>query len=128
METLLPSGPLLAGFLFASFVLAVTPGPGVLYIVTRTVAEGRASGLASVAGVAMGNLANAIGASVGIAAIFAVSALAFTIVKYAGAAYLIYLGIKALRAPTAAATSPATRLPGRRCNRPGSRSSSTPAR
>jgi threonine/homoserine/homoserine lactone efflux protein len=107
MQTLLPSGPLLAGFLFASFVLAVTPGPGVLYIVTRTVAEGRASGLASVAGVAMGNLANAIGASVGIAAIFAVSALAFTIVKYAGAAYLIYLGIKALRAPTAAATSPA---------------------
>lgn len=105
MDTFLPSGPLFAGFLFASFVLAVTPGPGVLYIVTRTIAEGRASGLASVAGVALGNLANAIGASIGIAAIFAVSAVAFMVVKYAGAAYLIYLGIKALRAPAAASAS-----------------------
>ncbi len=99
MNELLPSAPLFAGFLVASFVLAVTPGPGVLYIVTRSIAEGRASGLASVAGVALGNLANAIGASIGIAAIFAVSSLAFSVVKYAGAGYLVYLGIQALRAP-----------------------------
>ena len=99
MNTLLPSGPLLTGFLVASFVLAVTPGPGVLYVVSRSLAEGRTSGLASVAGVALGNLINVIGASVGIAAIFAVSALAFSVVKFAGAAYLIYLGVQALRRP-----------------------------
>lgn len=90
--------PMLAAFLVASLVLAVTPGPAVVYIVTRTIAQGRRAGLASVAGVALGNLGNAIGASLGLAALFAVSALAFSMVKYAGAAYLIYLGIKALRA------------------------------
>ncbi|HEV2610348.1 MAG TPA: LysE family translocator [Noviherbaspirillum sp.] len=90
--------PMLAAFLVASLVLAVTPGPAVVYIVTRTIAQGRRAGLASVAGVALGNLGNAIGASLGLAALFAVSSLAFSIVKYAGAAYLIYLGVKALRA------------------------------
>jgi len=101
MTEALPAGLSLAGFLLASFVLAVTPGPGVLYIVTRSIAEGRAAGIASVAGVALGNLANAIGASIGLAALFAVSQVAFTVVKYAGAAYLVYLGIQALRTPAA---------------------------
>jgi threonine/homoserine/homoserine lactone efflux protein len=105
MEHVLPSWPLLTAFLAASFVLAVTPGPGVLYIVTRSVSQGRASGLASVAGVALGNLGNAAGASVGLAALFAVSALAFTVVKIAGAIYLIYLGVQALRAPVAVAAT-----------------------
>jgi threonine/homoserine/homoserine lactone efflux protein len=99
----LVSGPMLAAFLAASFVLAVTPGPGVVYIVARTLAQGRGAGLASVAGVAAGNLCNAVGAALGLAALFAVSSLAFSIVKYAGAAYLIYLGIKALRHPAAIA-------------------------
>jgi threonine/homoserine/homoserine lactone efflux protein len=94
-------------FLVASFVLAVTPGPGVFYIVARSVTQGRLSGLASVAGVALGNLGNAIGASLGLAAIFAVSSLAFTVVKYAGALYLVYLGVQALRAPSVATTSDA---------------------
>jgi threonine/homoserine/homoserine lactone efflux protein len=93
------SWPLLATFALASFVLAATPGPGVLYIVTRTLAQGRRAGLASVFGVALGNLGNALAASIGLAALMAVSTLAFTIVKFAGAAYLIYLGIKALRTP-----------------------------
>ena len=99
MDALLPSLPLLSAFLAASFVLAVTPGPGVFYIVARSVTQGRLSGLASVAGVALGNLGNAIGASLGLAALFAISSLAFTIVKYAGALYLIWLGAQALRAP-----------------------------
>jgi threonine/homoserine/homoserine lactone efflux protein len=103
MLELLPSWPLLSAFLAASFVLAVTPGPGVFYIVTRSLMQGRGAGLASVAGVALGNLGNAIGACIGLAALFAVSALAFTLVKYAGAAYLIYLGWQALRAPAARA-------------------------
>jgi len=95
----LVAGPMLAAFLAASFVLAVTPGPGVVYIVARTLAQGRGAGLASVAGVAAGNLCNALGAALGLAALFAVSSLAFSVVKYAGAAYLVYLGIKALRRP-----------------------------
>ena len=99
MSEWLPGGPLLAAFFFASIVLAVTPGPGVFYIVTRTLAQGRHAGLATIAGVALGNLANAIGAAIGLAALFAISSLAFTVVKYAGAAYLIYLGIKSLHAP-----------------------------
>jgi threonine/homoserine/homoserine lactone efflux protein len=106
------SWPTLAAFLAASLVLAITPGPGVLYIVTRTLAQGRRAGLASVGGVALGNLGNAIGASLGLAALFAVSSMAFTLVKLAGAAYLAWLGIQALRArPLAAAQRPTT-LPG----------------
>ncbi|MGL5003428.1 MAG: LysE family translocator [Casimicrobium sp.] len=100
MFELLPPLHLLSAFFVASLVLAVTPGPGVLYIVARSMAQGRSSGLASVAGVALGNFGNAIAASFGLAALFAVSSIAFTIVKYAGAAYLIYLGIQALRAAT----------------------------
>jgi len=84
-------------FLAASLVLAVTPGPGVIYIVTRTLAQGRIAGASSVAGVACGNMLNAVGAAVGLAALFAVSSLAFTVVKFAGAAYLVWLGVKMLR-------------------------------
>jgi threonine/homoserine/homoserine lactone efflux protein len=93
----LPDWPLLATFLIASIILAVTPGPGVVYIVTRSMLQGRQSGLASVAGVAFGNFGNALAASLGLAALFAASSAAFTIVKYLGAAYLIYLGIQAIR-------------------------------
>ncbi|HEX3356115.1 MAG TPA: LysE family translocator [Tepidisphaeraceae bacterium] len=91
-----PSRPYFIAFLAASFVLAVTPGPGVLYIVTRSLAQGRRAGLASVAGVAFGNLSNAIAAAVGLGAWFAISSVAFTVVKYAGAAYLVYLGLSML--------------------------------
>ena len=106
MHDLLPPWPLLSAFLVASLILAVTPGPAVFYIVTRSVAQGRRSGLASVAGVALGNLGNAAGASLGLAALFAISSLAFTVVKYAGALYLIYLGIQALRTPASSEGSP----------------------
>src|SRR5688572_1551794 len=106
MADLLPSWPLLTAFLAASLVLAVTPGPGVLYIVTRSLVQGKRSGLASVAGVALGNLGNAIGASAGLAVLFAASSPAFLAVKYAGAYYLIYLGVRALRAPPAADVAP----------------------
>src|SRR5271155_1602925 len=117
---LFPSWPLLSAFLVASFILAVTPGPGVFYIVTRSAASGRRHGLASVAGVAIGNLANAIGASAGLAALFSVSTVAFTVVKYAGALYLAYLGVQALRgADTARAQQRATPAPLRRVFRDG---------
>ena len=95
---MLPDTPLLLAFVYASLVLALTPGPAVVYIVARTLAQGRACGLASVLGVALGNLANAVGAALGLAALFAVSSVAFTVVKWAGAAYLVYLGIRMWRA------------------------------
>ncbi len=98
MNDLLPSLHLLATFVVASAILAVTPGPGVLYIVTRSLTQGRTSGYASVAGVALGNLCNAIGASLGLAALFDLSSAAFTMVKFAGALYLIHLGVQSLRA------------------------------
>ena len=101
---MLPDTPLLLAFVGASLVLALTPGPAVVYIIARTVAQGRASGLASVLGVALGNLGNAIGAALGLAALFAVSSAAFTVVKWAGAAYLVWLGIRLWRTPSAANT------------------------
>jgi threonine/homoserine/homoserine lactone efflux protein len=106
MTNLFPSWPLFSAFLLASIVLAVTPGPGVFYIVTRSLVQGRRSGLVSVAAVALGNLGNALAASVGLAALFAVSSAAFTVIKYAGACYLVYLGVQMLRASSA--DNPAT--------------------
>jgi threonine/homoserine/homoserine lactone efflux protein len=103
---ILPDGSSLIAFVVASVVLAVTPGPAVFYIVTRSLSQGRRAGLASVGGVALGNLGNSIGASVGLAALFAISSLAFWVVKYAGAAYLIYLGVKALRQPSGTLEAP----------------------
>jgi threonine/homoserine/homoserine lactone efflux protein len=99
MSSILPTAPVLAAFVMASLILAVTPGPGVFYIVTRSLAQGSRSGLASVAGVALGNFGNAIGAAIGLAALFAISSVAFSTVKYAGAAYLVYLGVRAWCAP-----------------------------
>src|ERR1700741_4375667 len=103
MGDLLPPLPLFTAFVVASIILAGTPGPAVFYIVTRSVTHGRLSGLASVAGGALGNLGNAIGASLGLAAPFAGSGVAFPVVKYVGAAYLIWLGVQALRAQPVAA-------------------------
>lgn len=104
MTDLLPPWPLLSAFLLASLVLAVTPGPGVFYIVTRSLMQGRLIGLASVAGVAFGNLGNVFAASIGLAALFAISSIIFAIAKYTGALYLVYLGIHALCAPRAEAS------------------------
>ncbi|MBA4118911.1 MAG: LysE family translocator [Candidatus Puniceispirillum sp.] len=89
--------PPMVAFLVASVVLAVTPGAGVLFIVTRTLDQGRVAGLTSVLGVALGNFGNAVGASLGLAAIFAISPTAFLVVKYLGAGYLVYMGVRALR-------------------------------
>ena len=111
MSDLLPAWPLGVTFLLASLVLAITPGPGVFYIVTRSVTQGRRLGLASVAGVALGNLGNALGASCGLAALFAVASWAYSGIKYAGAAYLIYLGINMLRTAVPPDASAGPQLP-----------------
>lgn len=119
MLELLPPWPLFAAFVAAAFVLAVTPGPGVVYIVARSIAQGRRSGLASVLGVALGNFGNATGAALGLGALFAVSSTAFMVVKYAGAAYLIYLGVQALRAGHRSETVDVGRMPAIRVLRDG---------
>ncbi|HEY2675841.1 MAG TPA: LysE family translocator [Steroidobacteraceae bacterium] len=93
-------------FVMAAFMLAITPGPGVLYVVTRTLRQGRKAGLASVFGVALGNLSNAAAASLGLAALLAASASAFTLVKLAGAAYLIFLGLRTFFAKPGDAAAP----------------------
>jgi threonine/homoserine/homoserine lactone efflux protein len=101
IESLIMSGEF-ATFLVASLLLAITPGPGVIYILTRTLGQGRTAGLASVCGIALGNLANAAVASLGLAVVIAASAAAFTIVKLSGAAYLVFLGVQTLISQPAA--------------------------
>lgn len=86
-------------FLSAAFLLAVTPGPGIFYVLTRSLKGGRGEGYASSFGTAIGGMFHVIAAALGLSAILSTSALAFTIVKYAGAAYLIYLGIRTILAP-----------------------------
>jgi threonine/homoserine/homoserine lactone efflux protein len=89
-----PSG--LGLFVLAALVLAVTPGPAVMYIVARSVSQGRAGGVVSCLGVAVGGLVHVLGAALGLSAVLATSALAFATVKYAGAAYLVWLGMRKL--------------------------------
>lgn len=83
-------------FLVAAIVLAITPGPGIAYVVARTVAGGRAEGLASCIGTGLGGLLHVFAAAVGLSLLIAQSALLFNLVKYLGAAYLVYLGIRML--------------------------------
>ena len=86
----------LIAFFFAALVLAVTPGPGIAYVVARTVAGGRAEGLASCFGTGLGGMLHVVAAALGLSLLVAESAVAFAIVKYIGAAYLIYLGVRLL--------------------------------
>jgi threonine/homoserine/homoserine lactone efflux protein len=83
-------------FVAASLVLVVVPGPAVFYIVTRSVDQGRPAGFASVLGVGVGGLVHATFAALGLSAILASSATAFSVVKWLGVAYLIWLGIQRL--------------------------------
>jgi len=89
-------------FLVAATLLAVTPGPGLAYVIARSVAGGRAVGLASCLGTAAGGLVHVAAAALGVSVLIAQSALAFSVVKYMGAAFLVYLGVRMLwqRAPS----------------------------
>lgn len=92
----MPALPTVAFFLLASLGLLLVPGPSVLYITTRSAAQGRRAGLASVGGVELASLTHAAAAAIGLSAVLLTSALAFSVVKYLGAAYLIYLGVRTL--------------------------------
>lgn len=85
----------LSTFLLSSFLLWITPGTDTMYILARSISQGRQAGLISVLGISSGILIHTVFAAVGLSAILATSAWAFTIIKIAGAAYLIYLGLQA---------------------------------
>ncbi len=83
-------------FLVAAIILAITPGPGMAYVVARTVAGGRKEGLASCLGTGLGGMLHVLAAALGLSLLVAQSAMAFSVVKYIGAAYLVYLGLRLL--------------------------------
>lgn len=84
-------------FFTAAVVLNVSPGPDLIYILSRTIAQGTKVGLASAAGVCSGAVVHVLAAAFGLSALLAASAAAFAVVKYVGAGYLLYLGVQALR-------------------------------
>jgi len=86
----------LLGFVTAALVVLVTPGPGVLYTIARSLSQGQQAGLVSVLGLSVGALVHVIAATVGLSAVLLASAAAFDLIKLLGAAYLIYLGLQAL--------------------------------
>lgn len=87
---------LLLGFLAAALVVLLLPGPGVVYVVARSITQGRRAGFVSVLGLSAGALVHVAAATAGLSIILLTSALAFEIVKAVGAAYLIYLGVRML--------------------------------
>jgi len=91
-----PSVSQLELFAVASIALLLIPGPAVLYVVTQSAEQGRSAGLASVAGIHIGTLVHIVAAAVGLSALILASAVAFSAVKFAGAAYLVYLGVRKL--------------------------------
>jgi len=96
----------LSAFLLAAIVLAITPGPGIAYVVARTVVGGRAEGVASTLGTAIGGLLHVAAAAFGLSLLIAQSAFAFSLLKYVGAAYLVYLGVRLLMRKDPAAAAP----------------------
>ncbi len=102
---ILPEPSILALFFVAALVILITPGPAVLYLVARSIDQGRLAGIVSTLGVAAGTLFHIAAATAGVSALLLSSALAFSVLKYLGAAYLIYLGIKKFLIPDEIETS-----------------------
>jgi threonine/homoserine/homoserine lactone efflux protein len=106
----MPSPATLALFVVAALALLLIPGPVVLYTIARSISQGRRAGLISVLGAGLGNMTHVLAATLGLSALIASSALAFSVVKYAGAVYLVYLGVRTLvarnEATSAAAVAP----------------------
>jgi threonine/homoserine/homoserine lactone efflux protein len=107
----LPDLASLGLFVAAALVLLITPGPAVLYIVARSIDQGRRAGLVSMLGVHAGTLVHVAAAAAGLSALLAASAMAFSVVKYLGAAYLVFLGVRRLldRTTTVASGRPERR-------------------
>jgi threonine/homoserine/homoserine lactone efflux protein len=93
----MPAASTLLLFAGASLALLAVPGPAVIYVVTRSLDQGRAAGIVSMLGVETGTFAYALAAAAGLTGLIAASEVGFTVVRYAGAAYLIYLGVRKWR-------------------------------
>lgn len=94
----MPTLSTLTLFILAALALLITPGPAVLYVVARSIDQGRLAGIVSTLGIGVGTLFHVAAAALGLSALLMSSALAFGVVKYLGAAYLIYLGVRKLLA------------------------------
>ena len=92
-----PAPSTLALFALAALALIAIPGPNMIYIATRSISEGRSAGFASALGLLTGTGINVLAAAVGLSALIASSDVAYDVIRYAGAAYLVFLGVKALR-------------------------------
>src|SRR5215213_2492446 len=109
----MPSTSTLAAFAAAAVVLIAVPGPNLIHLVARSVSEGRRAGLLSALGIETGTLVHTAAAAVGLSALPASSSTAFALVKYAGGAYPVYLGLGALLARESGAHAAAPADPGR---------------
>jgi len=96
-------------FLAAALVLALTPGPGIMYVMARTLSGGASDGIASTLGTAVGGLVHVAVAAAGLSALLAASAKAFLVVKYVGAIYLVFLGVRSILSARRASSIPSIR-------------------
>jgi threonine/homoserine/homoserine lactone efflux protein len=108
MDIVIPTATSLEVFSVAAILLLLTPGPAVLFIVARSIDQGRIAGLASVFGISTATLVHVLAAALGLSALLASSALAFGVVKFAGAGYLIYVGARRILNRTDAPAEQAT--------------------
>jgi threonine/homoserine/homoserine lactone efflux protein len=92
----MPDHAHLTAFLGAALVLAVTPGPGIFYVLARSLGEGTRVGVRSTLGTALGGLCHVVGAALGLSTLLMTSATAFEVVRYVGACYLVFLGVRIL--------------------------------
>jgi threonine/homoserine/homoserine lactone efflux protein len=96
----MPAAETLLLFMAAALALNVTPGPSIVYVMSRSVAQGRTAGLVSALGLGTGSLVHAVAATLGLSALLAYSPLTYAAIKYLGAGYLVYLGVGLLRRGT----------------------------
>ena len=101
-------------FLAAALILAAVPGPGILYVAARTISGGSAAGLASTAGTALGGIVHVVAGAIGVSAIILASAELFTALKFCGALYLVWLGIRTFREASVLAVAQPNDRGGRR--------------
>jgi threonine/homoserine/homoserine lactone efflux protein len=108
---MLPSHSQLLFFVGAALVLLAIPGPAVLYIVGRSIGQGRNAGFVSAFGIGVGTLIHTAAAAIGLSALLVSSSAAFNVVKYLGAAYLVILGIQRMRSKESLASSSGAAVP-----------------
>ena len=110
----MPTFDSMIAFAIASLALLVIPGPAVLYVINRSISDGRSTALAAVAGLEIGNFMHVIAATVGLSAVIAASATAFGVVKWIGAGYLIYIGLRTVSRKPASFNQEQKSLPRRK--------------